>query len=119
MDIEESKKAAEESINSLLQICHKAGKLAFGMDVGYRKLNKGKCKLLILSSDLSVRNSKKLEKEGHDKGVTVIEYGTKAEFGRIFNRTETGILSIEDRNFARGIKKKLEEIKLLEANWEV
>jgi len=119
MDTKVSETEAEKGIDSLLQLCMKAGRLVCGIEASLRLLSRKKVYMLIYSEDLAQNTRQKILNKCEEIGIPVYCYSTKQKLGRLFNRRETGILSISDRNFASGIKKKLANRTENETNLEV
>ncbi|HCX72229.1 MAG TPA: hypothetical protein DHM37_00765 [Candidatus Cloacimonas sp.] len=97
----------EKKLESLLQLANKAGKLSFGYDAVERSCRSGKAALLLLAKDLGHSSRKGFLNISSATNLTVREIGTKLDFGRILNRREIGIISVNDKNFADGILKFL------------
>lgn len=114
-----SETETEKGIDSLLQLCMKAGKLVCGIDATLRLLSRKKIFMIIYSEDLAANARHKIMSKCEEKEIPVYCYSTKLKLGKLFNRRETGILSISDRNFASGIVKKLAKRTENETNWEV
>lgn len=119
MDTKIQETETEKSINSLLQLCKKAGKLICGIEASLRLVSKNKIYMLIYSEDLGSNSRAKVLMRCEEMGTPVYCYSSKQKLGELFNRRETGILAVSDRNFAKGIKKKLAEKYENETNWEV
>jgi ribosomal protein L7Ae-like RNA K-turn-binding protein len=119
MDTKIPETQAEKSVNSLLQLCMKAGKLICGIDASLRMVSKNKIYMLIYSEDLGSSARHKVLMRCEEKGIPVHCFSTKQRLGELFNRRETGILAVSDRNFAKGLEKKLTEKFENETNWEV
>ena len=119
MDTKIPETKAEKGVNSLLQFCMKAGKLICGIEASLRMVSKNKIYMLIYSEDLGSNARQKVLMRCEEKGIPVYCYSTKQRLGELFNRRETGILAVSDRNFAKGLKKKLAEKFDNETNWEV
>ena len=119
MDFAVHEKETEKRLDNLLQLCMKAGKLVCGIDATIRLISRNRTDIVIYSEDLAENTRQKLLLKCEENKVPAYSYSTKQELGNLFNRRATGILSINDRNFAKGILKILEARKLTEADWEV
>ncbi len=93
----------ENKILNLLHLARKAGKLQFGFDACERACFSSHAKLVIYASDLSQNTRKNLIKMVQTNNVKIIELGTKKNFGSAFKIRETGIMTVNDSNFAKGI----------------
>lgn len=99
----------KEKILSLLHLTRKAGKLQFGFDACERSCLRGKAKLLIYASDLKDKRKRDYITLAEAFNVKIIEFASKQTFQESFKIRKVGILSIEDKNFAKGITAKMEE----------
>jgi ribosomal protein L7Ae-like RNA K-turn-binding protein len=93
----------EDKILNLLHLARKAGKLQFGFDACERSCFSSQAKLVIYASDLSPNTQKNLIKIIQANNVKSIELSTKKNFGNTFKIRETGIMIVNDSNFAKGI----------------
>jgi len=119
MDLPVLEAETEKRLDNLLQLCMKAGKLVCGIDATLRLISRNRIVIVIYSADLADNTREKLLLKCEDKKVTAFCHSTKEGLGNLFNRRATGVLSISDRNFAKGIQKILKAKKLTEADWEV
>lgn len=95
------------AISALLGFANKAGKLKFGLSACYQSCIRRKARLVLLTQDLSINTRRKIEGVMEQNGIKSMTYGTKEQFGLLFNRSDTGLISIEDVNFATGIEKTI------------
>ena len=93
----------EDKILNLLHLARKAGKLQFGFDACERSCFSSQAKLVIYASDLSLNTRKNMIKIIQANNVKSIELSTKKNFGSAFKIRETGIITVNDSNFAKGI----------------
>ncbi len=93
------------AISALLGFANKAGKLKFGLSACYQSCAHKKAKLILLASDLGENTIRKIELIIKQNRIKTIVYGTKEQYGLLFNRSNTGLISVEDRDFAAGIEK--------------
>jgi len=98
-----------DGIKSLLGLARRAGKIVFGADAVRKKLKDNRAYLLIIATDYSEK-SKHRVLEGFEKTNT-LQAGTMAEWGSFFDRRDVGIFAITDKNFARGIAEKSNDLK--------
>ncbi len=96
-----------QSVAALLGFANKAGKLKFGMSACCHSCSAGKAKLVLQAENLSRNSQNKIASVISQNNIRKISYGTKEQFGRLFNRTNTGLICIEDKNFASGIEKAI------------
>jgi len=92
-----------DKVMNLLHMSRKAGKMQTGFDACERSCFIGDTKLIIYASDLAEKRKKHMQIQADANNVKIIEYGSKALFGKEFKIRDIGILCIEDANFANGI----------------
>lgn len=90
----------KEKIMNLIHMAVKARKVTFGCDAVIREATKEG--LLILALDVSDRTKKKINNEISNKWISLCEWGQKQWFSTL-NGKEVGVIYINDRNFAQGI----------------
>lgn len=90
---------------TLLGFARKAGRLSFGISACSQSCLRKKAKLIILAKDLSDNTRKRIDPIIHQNRIKSVLYGTKAQFGILFNRKDTGMICIEDVGFADGIER--------------
>jgi len=96
-----------EKVLNLLHMARKAGSVIFGFDACKRSCFQGSARLLILADDLSKTQKNEMIKVAEAYNVKWAELGTKEIFGEAFKTRDLGIISVEDANFVKGIKKWL------------
>jgi ribosomal protein L7Ae-like RNA K-turn-binding protein len=106
MDFEEKEKMNIEKILNLLHMSRRAGHLVLGFDACKRSCLAGKCNLLILAEDLAEKKKAEAKDIAEACNVKWIELGAKSIFGQAFKTRDLGIISVEDKNFAKGILSK-------------
>ncbi len=100
-----------EKILNLMHLARKAGKITFGSAACERSFLERKARLLILSNDLSARSAANITQYALDARVKVCRFGNKKLFGNSFQIKDTGIITIDNSNFARGIDKLLKKLE--------
>lgn len=95
------------ALGALLGLAFKAGKLKFGMSAAYQSCEKKRARLVLIARDLSGHSLRKIMFVMTQQGIKSFSCGTKEEFGLLFKRNDTGLIIIEDQNFAAGIEKIL------------
>lgn len=95
----------EEKLLSMLGIARRAAKLAMGYDAAYDAMQKGKCRLLVLSADLSERTMKSIREQAQRSGTEICCLDCTMELlGKAVGRKQTGIIAINDSGFAKSVK---------------
>ncbi|MDO9577822.1 MAG: ribosomal L7Ae/L30e/S12e/Gadd45 family protein [Candidatus Cloacimonadales bacterium] len=95
----------EEKVLNLLHICRKAGKLTLGYDACERSCFSGLSKLILVAADLAENQKERIITLAEAYNVKWAEIGTKQILGAAFKTRDLGIISVDDQNFAKGIKK--------------
>jgi ribosomal protein L7Ae-like RNA K-turn-binding protein len=94
-----------QAISGLLGLAYKAGKVKTGMSGCYKSCVSKRARLVIMADDLSDHSRRKIEHIISTNRIKAFSYGTKKQFGQLFKRNDTGLLSIEDSDFAAGLEK--------------
>ncbi|KQC06574.1 MAG: hypothetical protein APR54_07020 [Candidatus Cloacimonas sp. SDB] len=63
--------------------------------------------MLLMAEDLSSRQKSNLRNIADANNVKLVEFGSKEILGNSLKLRDVGIISVEDKNFARGIVLKL------------
>ncbi len=85
---------------SLLGIARRAGRVSLGFDSAVDSMHNGKCRLLLLASDLSERTKRLAARAAEDSDVrTVFLDIPMEELGASVGKY-TGIIAVNDRGFA-------------------
>lgn len=92
-----------KKVMGLLHIARKAGKLKLGFDACERSMFAGISKLVIVATDISDKTRQRLDNLTEDTNIRKVEFGTKDLYGTEFNIRNVAIISIEDKNFAKGV----------------
>ena len=96
-----------EAIINLLHLARKAGKVKSGMSACCSSCIKNNAELVICAEDISNNSKNKIKRITLSKEVKLIVYGDKQMFSNLFQRTVTGIICVEDKNFSSGILRVL------------
>jgi ribosomal protein L7Ae-like RNA K-turn-binding protein len=93
-------------LDDIIRLAYKAGKLSIGRTQVMKSIRKSK--LIIMTYDFSskeklVKVFKKLKKP------FLIVNKSKVEIGEVLSRGEVGIISINDENFFKLLKRRLED----------
>ncbi len=92
-------------IVNMLHMACKAGRVKVGMTASCSSCLKNKSELVICATDMSKNSKDKIEKTARLRGVKFLVYGDKGLYSQVFKRQTTGIISIEDKNFASALMK--------------
>jgi len=92
-------------MEDIIRLAYKAGKLSIGKTQVMKSIKKSK--LIIMTYDFSSKEKfiKVFKKLG--KSFLIIK-NSKFQLGEVLNRSEVGIISINDENFFKLLKRRLE-----------
>ena len=89
---------------SFLGIARRAGKLSLGFDAATGSMISGKCKLLLLASDLSERTTRTVLRTAQQTQTrTIVSDITMNDLGCAIGK-QTGIVAVTDKGFADKLK---------------
>ena len=98
-------------IFSMLGLCMKAGKLAYGSDMVEEKVKYKQVSLLIIAEDASENTKEKFRRIANQNKLPLYECSTINELSFKIGKNNKAILGIMDKNFAEKINKLFEELK--------
>ncbi len=98
-------------IVSMLGLCRKAGKLAYGSDMCEEKIKYHKISLLIVTEDASENTKERFKKLAQKNQIKLYIYGTMENLSRCIGKDNKVVYGIMDQNFAEKINKLFEESK--------
>ncbi len=90
-----------EKAHRLLGMANRARMLTLGMSATVQSLRKGQTQLLIVAEDLSDNAKSKLKTASGERHIETVSCGNKDELGRLFGRSELGIVGVDDPGFAK------------------
>lgn len=97
-----------QSLQHMLGLCQRAGKLASGDLAAEQALKKRKANLLILAEDASERTREKFVKLAVQTGVPCFLVGTRDELGEALGKAHRAAVAVQSKDFTKGIKGILE-----------
>lgn len=98
----------QNKVYSMLGLCMKAGKLAYGSDMCEEKINYNKVSLLIVSANAS-DNTKERFKTLCSNKVKYIEFGTIDNISHSIGKENKAVIGIMDEGFSKKINELIEE----------
>lgn len=100
----------QDNILSFIGLARKAGSLELGAEKVYEMSNIGKCKLVVLSSDVSANTEKSVRNTCSRKNTPVIKTDyTKEEIGPAVGYSQCVVLTVTDTGFAQALAQKMGE----------
>lgn len=99
----------DNKLYNFLGLIQRSGNLTSGDDGVELDIKKGKCKLLIISTDSSDNTKKKFTNMAKNYGVPYVIFGDKESIGYYIGKSMRSVVSIKDKNFAEAFMKKIEE----------
>ena len=91
-----------EKQKRLIGLARRAGAVSYGYEGATEAIKKRKASLIIFASDISERTKKDILNITGNIPVLELDI-TKEELGRMIGTKPTGILSVNDNNFKKGI----------------
>lgn len=105
----------QDNILSFIGLARKAGSLELGAEKVYEMSSIGRCKLVLLASDVSANTEKAVHNTCGHKGIPVIKTGyTKEEIGPAVGYSQCAVLTVIDTGFAQSLAQKMGEIETAE-----
>lgn len=98
-------------INSMLGLCMKAGKLAYGSDMCEEKMKYNKISLLIVAEDASEKTKEKFRWLAEQNSVNIYFYGMIDELSHQVGKSNKAVYGIMDKNLASKLNQLFEELK--------
>ncbi len=98
-------------IYSMIGLCMKAGRLAYGSDMCEEKIKSGMAKLLIVAEDASDNTKNKFENLCNSNCIDFVFFGIIEEISHSIGKNNKAIIAVLDEGFAIKIKEMLKEIK--------
>lgn len=91
----------------LLGLARRAGAVTPGVGATRRALQAGAVRLVLLATDASETQCRKVRGRARGAGVPVGVVASRAALGRALGRTELSVAGVTDRSFARQLQEKL------------
>ena len=91
----------------LLGLARRAGAVTPGVGATRRALQVGALRLVVLATDASETQWRKVRGRARRAGVPVEAVASRTELGRALGRTELSVAGVTDRSFARQLQEKL------------
>ncbi|HWI66102.1 MAG TPA: ribosomal L7Ae/L30e/S12e/Gadd45 family protein [Symbiobacteriaceae bacterium] len=98
-----------KSLEQMLGLCQRAGKVASGDLAAEQALKKRKADLLILAEDASERTREKFIGLAASLNVPVYTVGTRDELGLALGKAHRAAVVVQSRDFKKGIVGILEK----------
>ncbi|WP_350344998.1 ribosomal L7Ae/L30e/S12e/Gadd45 family protein [Proteinivorax tanatarense] len=93
---------------SLLGFARKAGKLSLGSTAVEKSIKAKKAKLIIITEDASNNTKDNFYKKANSMHIPIIEKFNQKQLGNALGKSNTTVVSIVDKGFAKAILKKWE-----------
>lgn len=98
-------------VYSMMGLCMKAGKLAYGSDMCEERIKNNQAKLLVVAEDASDNTKRKFENLCSSNGIDFVFLGTIDLISHNIGKNNKAIVAVLDEGFATRIKEMLKEIK--------
>ncbi len=99
----------DEKVMTLVHFARKSGKLVIGYDAVRRSVESGHSILVLIANDLEKGRQRSMRFLCEQSKVQLRLFSDKNNIGIALNTRDVGIVSIEDRNLARGAMKYLDQ----------
>ncbi|MBQ9267829.1 MAG: ribosomal L7Ae/L30e/S12e/Gadd45 family protein [Clostridia bacterium] len=97
-----------DRIYSMLGLCMKAGKIAYGSDMCEEKIKCEKVSMLIVAEDAS-KNTKERFRKLCDRKIKYWEFGKINEISHYIGKENKAVIGIMDDGFSKKINELMEE----------
>ena len=98
----------QNKIYSMIGLCMKAGKLAYGSDMCEEKTNYSKVRLLIVAKNAADNTKEKFKKLCENK-TKYAEYGTIKDISHAIGKDNKAVIGIMDEGFSKKINELIED----------
>ena len=92
---------------SMIGLAAKAGRLSSGETAVENAIKSYNAQLVIVAEDASDNTKKKFEDMCNFRDISIIQFSTKEELGKVLGKEYRASIAIIDENFAKGIKEKI------------
>lgn len=100
-----------DKVLSLLGLCRRAGRLAFGFDMCQEAARSGQAALLLAAGDVSEKTFKNLRYEAERARIPAIRVKpSMSELGHACG-IKAGVVAVTDKGFAKVLLKELEQME--------
>jgi len=98
---------ANDKVLSMIGLARRAGAVGTGAFLAEKNIQSGKSEMIIVANDSADNVKKKFTNSCSYYEIDYYEYGTKDELGQCTGKENIAVVSINDHNFAKGIKDKM------------
>jgi len=96
-----------EKVNALLRLAQKGRMLEIGATAAAVSIKRKRAALILIAIDASEKIKRELELECRRYNIPLYIFSNKTELGKICGRESVAVITVSDRNLARGIKENL------------
>ena len=97
----------DNKVYGLLGLARRAGKISFGTESSIETIQKGKAKLVIVTTDSSDRTKNNFEELSKKFNVEFRIFGTIENLSKSIGQNNKAVIVIKDKNFSNEIVKKI------------
>ena len=98
----------DNKVYGLLGLARRAGKISFGTESSIETIQKGKAKLVIVTTDSSERTKNNFEELSKKFNVEFRIFGTIENLSKSIGQNNKAVIVIKDKNFSNEIVKKID-----------
>ncbi|MCI6152779.1 MAG: DUF448 domain-containing protein [Fusobacterium perfoetens] len=85
----------------ILKAMKNSQELVFGINMILEEIEK--INFVVIATDISERNNRKLIDKLKEKNISYVHYGNKSQLGEIFGKDEINVIAIKNKKVARGL----------------
>ena len=98
----------DNKVYGLLGLARRAGKISFGTESSIETIQKGKAKLVIVTTDSSDRTKNNFEELSKKFNVEFRIFGKIENLSKSIGQNNKAVIVIKDKNFSNEIVKKID-----------
>ena len=98
----------DNKVYGILGLARRAGKISFGTESSIETIQKGKAKLVIVTTDSSDRTKNNFEELSKKFNVEFRIFGTIENLSKSIGQNNKAVIVIKDKNFSNEIVKKID-----------
>jgi ribosomal protein L7Ae-like RNA K-turn-binding protein len=98
---------ASDKVFSLLGLCRRAGRLAWGEEKSLKSIREKRAHLVLLAVDASGNTRKRIMDKCVFYSIAYVSFSTLSELGAVTGADARAVVSVLDKGFAAAIQKEL------------
>lgn len=94
-------KVKQKDYLNILKAMRNSQALTFGINMVFDEIDH--THFIVIAEDNSEKNDRKLVAMAKEKNIPYVHYGTKAQLGELFSKSEVTVVAVTDKKIARGL----------------